>query len=312
MGVDCTDPRNRLSHGPMSPGSQNLKQEVQQKHSALDARLQKTKLCRYNMHGGCKHGSKCPFAHGVKELSNRPDFSKTRMCPDLQEKGACIRNNCSFAHSSEELRTADFCYKTTMCIWYAAGKCRNGANCCFAHGADECKAVNPNLAKAPKAEKSSRVNGDVQYGWQSKKHDMMFATTPTTDPMFIPLGAAGLYQEFAPPPHPYVMGVPNQFSTMGGYPGFNENMAIAPVVANTLSEHSLQAHQVNTLSAHIKSLSKQVKKLQESITPSTSSTHGTRSTRSGLSRQSTSRQAQANQYPSPSGSYGNDSSTSES
>jgi hypothetical protein len=101
--------------------------------SALEVRLQKTKLCMYHLRSVCKHGSACRFAHGDTELVDQPDLSKTRMCPDLLA-GQCNNPNCQHAHRLDEIQATNFCYKTTQCMWYASGRCRNGANCHFAHG----------------------------------------------------------------------------------------------------------------------------------------------------------------------------------
>jgi len=125
-----------------------IKGKEQRSLFALEAQLQKTKLCRYHMKGLCKHATECRFAHGPSELAELPNLQKTRMCPSLLANGQCDNpDSCTFAHHESEIKKVNICHKTAMCTWYLAGKCRNGTECKFAHGEHELKGVTANSKK---------------------------------------------------------------------------------------------------------------------------------------------------------------------
>lgn len=146
--------------------------------SALEVRLQKTKLCMYHMRSVCKHGSSCRFAHGEEELIKQPDLSKTRMCPDMLA-GGCTNPNCHHAHRLDEIKATNFCYKTTQCMWYASGRCRNGNQCHFAHGeADrdtwlDKNKVSPNQEKGKQKQlqQQQRQTEDEEQQQQQEQQD---------------------------------------------------------------------------------------------------------------------------------------------
>lgn len=125
------DKRQSASKAPSEVDSSKADKDAPR--SALEVRLQKTKLCLYHLRSVCKHGSSCRFAHGEEEMVKQPDLSKTRMCPDLLA-GKCTNPNCQHAHRLDEIKATNFCYKTTQCMWFATGRCRNGNQCHFAHG----------------------------------------------------------------------------------------------------------------------------------------------------------------------------------
>lgn len=146
--------------------------------TALETRLQKTKVCRYHMQGLCKHGSECRFAHGAEELATQPNLTKTRMCPELLNSGSCERENCSYAHDLNELKTTNFCYKTSQCMWFAAGKCRNGAYCSFAHGNQDAKP--PPGAKPRDAPVANKVEPVSELVGQAKANREPMFVQPQT------------------------------------------------------------------------------------------------------------------------------------
>eukprot|EP00929_Paragymnodinium_shiwhaense_P115542 TRINITY_DN844_c2_g1_i1.p1 TRINITY_DN844_c2_g1~~TRINITY_DN844_c2_g1_i1.p1 ORF type:complete len:288 (+),score=30.89 TRINITY_DN844_c2_g1_i1:149-1012(+) len=91
---------------PASSQPQQQQQQQQQLHQErLVLKLSKTRLCRYFSMGTCKNGCACNFAHGLNELSSKPDLRKTSICKDW-EKGACPHSGtrCNFAHGVEDLR----------------------------------------------------------------------------------------------------------------------------------------------------------------------------------------------------------------
>eukprot|EP00930_Biecheleria_cincta_P039227 TRINITY_DN26986_c0_g1_i1.p1 TRINITY_DN26986_c0_g1~~TRINITY_DN26986_c0_g1_i1.p1 ORF type:complete len:320 (+),score=50.95 TRINITY_DN26986_c0_g1_i1:49-960(+) len=65
----------------------------------------KTKLCKFHAMGCCKKASKCPFAHGLKELKEPPDLSKTSICKRwLKHECSLSADDCPFAHGKGDLR----------------------------------------------------------------------------------------------------------------------------------------------------------------------------------------------------------------
>ena len=68
----------------------------------------KTEICRYwEMHGQCKFGNNCAFAHGDSELKKRKmTFNyKTKPCKQFFELGYCSYGcRCQFSHKKEDLK----------------------------------------------------------------------------------------------------------------------------------------------------------------------------------------------------------------
>ncbi|CAF0832857.1 unnamed protein product [Brachionus calyciflorus] len=79
----------------------------------------KTDLCIYFMNKGfCLDGDRCKFAHGVKELKNKPldinnsnfnefyfSYYKTRICRNFRINGSCLMGKrCKYAHGINELK----------------------------------------------------------------------------------------------------------------------------------------------------------------------------------------------------------------
>eukprot|EP00928_Gymnodinium_smaydae_P001757 TRINITY_DN10630_c0_g2_i1.p1 TRINITY_DN10630_c0_g2~~TRINITY_DN10630_c0_g2_i1.p1 ORF type:complete len:173 (+),score=23.96 TRINITY_DN10630_c0_g2_i1:55-573(+) len=67
--------------------------------------LLKLNICKFFGKGKCTKGSACPYAHGVDELRQRPDFSRTKMCHRFIKFTYCHDAGCRFAHSFQERRT---------------------------------------------------------------------------------------------------------------------------------------------------------------------------------------------------------------
>ncbi|CAK0798099.1 unnamed protein product [Prorocentrum cordatum] len=75
-------------------------------NAALTATLlTKTRLCGFHAQGNCTRGSACTFAHGISEITKRPDFSRTQVCRSFKTTGRCSMGDaCQFAHAAEYLR----------------------------------------------------------------------------------------------------------------------------------------------------------------------------------------------------------------
>ncbi|KAJ3123875.1 nudix (nucleoside diphosphate linked moiety X)-type motif 2 [Nowakowskiella sp. JEL0407] len=84
-----------------------------------EKQLYKTRLCeRFETDGHCPYENRCHFAHGTKELRDRPNFGKepektdaekqlykTRLCERFMKDNFCQYGpRCNFAHSLNELR----------------------------------------------------------------------------------------------------------------------------------------------------------------------------------------------------------------
>lgn len=94
--------------------------------------MRKTRMCMYNLQGTCAAGSRCMFAHSVKELQDGPDLYKTQICEAFL-RGNCTNQDCTFAHGDDELQPFP-ALKQKLCRWHQRGRCRNGDKCHFAHG----------------------------------------------------------------------------------------------------------------------------------------------------------------------------------
>ncbi|CAK0861789.1 unnamed protein product [Prorocentrum cordatum] len=74
------------------------------------ALLTKTRLCGFYAQGRCTRGGACTFAHGVSEITKRPDFSRTQVCRSFKTTGRCAMGDaCQFAHAAEHLRRWGHC-----------------------------------------------------------------------------------------------------------------------------------------------------------------------------------------------------------
>ncbi|KAJ2724098.1 hypothetical protein GGI07_002219 [Coemansia sp. Benny D115] len=73
----------------------------------IKMQLYKTEPCQnWTLHGICRYGNLCKFAHGVCEQRSRlrhPKY-KTSMCKDFPLGKCTFGDRCNFAHSTSELR----------------------------------------------------------------------------------------------------------------------------------------------------------------------------------------------------------------
>lgn len=108
-------------------------------------------------------------------------------------------------------------------------------------------------------------------GWHQQQQSQ-FNPYANAEPMFIPLGAPLGARGLPHAPPPGLMTAPTQrqpqplvLGSAVALPAFNRY----PMADGgpTLSEQSLHAHEVSTLSAHIQTLAEQVQKLQETLAP---------------------------------------------
>jgi butyrate response factor len=77
-----------------------------------DPNLFKTELCKnYSENKFCRHGNKCQFAHGKKELRKKnlePNY-KTKLCENYAKRKKCPYGiRCYFAHGPKELRSPEW------------------------------------------------------------------------------------------------------------------------------------------------------------------------------------------------------------
>ncbi|XP_071530533.1 uncharacterized protein [Panulirus ornatus] len=72
----------------------------------LDPEKYKTELCRsYQVHGFCRYGARCNYAHGLRQLRGASHHGKykTRNCQSYHQTGFCRYGaRCSFIHDPEE------------------------------------------------------------------------------------------------------------------------------------------------------------------------------------------------------------------
>lgn len=114
----------------MSVSEEFPNSNLQQKHVK---QLLKTEMCKFFLSNKCGKGVRCPFAHSISEIRDKPDLGKTSMCRDFLTTGNCTNPRCAFAHDERELRTTTGFFKTKMCSFAASGRCKHGAACRFAH-----------------------------------------------------------------------------------------------------------------------------------------------------------------------------------
>ncbi|CAK7356573.1 unnamed protein product [Dovyalis caffra] len=117
----------------------------------------KTQLCMKFRKGGCTHGSKCLFAHGVRDLRKAlPNLQKVAVNEHLcwmfySGKECTYGNNCRFIHASPEnfkkhldqyressaISIGGFRKRRLCNNWEMTGGCPYGKVCHFAHGQEE-------------------------------------------------------------------------------------------------------------------------------------------------------------------------------
>merc|ERR1719272_1928002 len=69
----------------------------------------------------------------MSELRNAPNLQKTKLCRAFLA-GGCNNENCYFAHGETDLRVTAGIYKTQICNFYERGYCKKGDRCNHAHG----------------------------------------------------------------------------------------------------------------------------------------------------------------------------------
>lgn len=78
----------------------------------------KTELCKLWESGSCSWGDKCAFAHGKKELLQKPDISfyyKTKKCKSFWNAGYCkYGQRCCFIHNETKLKNMWRSYYTLL------------------------------------------------------------------------------------------------------------------------------------------------------------------------------------------------------
>lgn len=94
----------------------------------------KTKLCPWYPEGRCRMGSRCNWAHELKELRPSVDLTRTKLCDELLKHGVCRKPWCRFAHSRNDLRATTNVYKTSLCVFWLKGGCAAAETCRYAHG----------------------------------------------------------------------------------------------------------------------------------------------------------------------------------
>lgn len=289
----------------MAESKSNDTQKGRRRGNHLNRQLKNTRLCMYLEQGVCKYGAKCQFAHSLTALESAPDLRKTRICPDF-EAGTCTNPACPFAHGHEELRSTDFYYKTSMCMWHAVGKCRNGAGCRFAHGEHELRAmdgqekkvkpasgdaVQKQQARGKKKEKDGKEGKGQQHNATKDVAPQLKTVTaphnkpmppPQTcgEPMFIqPFHDMGSLMAAGSPAVPMAPALAHPGVSYDQAPlAAAYDMLMSPAAAQMWPDVNLArvaeasgkpdtSQEISELSANIKYLSDQVKKLQQSIVP---------------------------------------------
>jgi len=103
-----------------------------------------TKLCHYNLAGGCALGQRCSYAHCQDELEDLPDLFKTQLCKAFMHSGSCTVPNCTFAHGAKQLRK-----RRGQTGKVSPGFGANKANAAGAHGQEECNNQGKAVAVSP-------------------------------------------------------------------------------------------------------------------------------------------------------------------
>jgi len=70
-------------------------------------RKYKTELCRNWASGHCEFGPACTFAHGLRELREKPEsgFSRSKKCKQFLKTGICSNKaTCTLDHGVERQR----------------------------------------------------------------------------------------------------------------------------------------------------------------------------------------------------------------
>lgn len=126
--------------------------------NAVTAQLTKTKMCAFFSRGRCV-STNCRYAHCVEELRALPNLQKTKLCRAHLQGGCDQGENCPFAHGEQDLRVTEGIYKTQICNFFERGYCKKGSRCNHAHGSDDLRPSTSPKAQANEqdAEKESAV-----------------------------------------------------------------------------------------------------------------------------------------------------------
>ena len=140
---------------PLAPGTSTTtttqpvvpqqQQQQQQQQQGSDSRQYKTRLCVYlSSPGGCPHGSRCFFAHGIQELRPIINTTTAAVCPPATtsspQNGAV--QPPALQRSQSEYKTKPCRYSYAECPFAAVGRCQ------FAHSLDELRG-NTNAGTQP-------------------------------------------------------------------------------------------------------------------------------------------------------------------
>lgn len=158
----------------------------------------RTRLCHNWLHGTCRFGAACNFAHGeeaLRPLSDTGRLTNSSLVSSSPVKPAQLGNS-TFA-AKDETTSASLLpatslpkeapankYKTRLCIYFMQqGRCRNGADCTFAHGQDDIARHSMDnlllpVAPRPDQEKDSRLQGEVSALKTSAPEATMVAPLP--------------------------------------------------------------------------------------------------------------------------------------
>lgn len=284
--------------------------------------LKKTRICPQFEAGGCDDPN-CPFAHGHEELRSTDFYFRTSMCM-WHAAGKCRNGDrCRFAHGEHELRQVEGQSSKPM---KAKVKAPTSGDVDQSHQ----KGKDRNGKRGEKEVQKDAAEGKAQQyqknGKRSEKDAQKVATPlaqPKTapapklakpmsiaaEPMFIepiqdfgPLAAGGyptMQAQLAPPSRLQVEASPflslSPMVSPAGAPMW-QSAAAAPGGGGGKPQ---QAKEIESLSANIKYLSDQVKKLQLSITPSGMKSESTKSGGSHLASSDSSGGSSPPGSPSP-------------
>merc|ERR1719272_1662200 len=93
----------------------------------------------------------------MSELRNAPNLQKTKLCRAFLS-GGCNDENCYFAHGETDLRVTEGIYKTQICNFFERGYCKKGDRCNHAHGAVDLRPSAPS-ASTPMGKTSPSSQG---------------------------------------------------------------------------------------------------------------------------------------------------------
>lgn len=113
--------------------------------NAVVMQLVKTKMCAFFERGKCASAN-CRYAHSATELRSSPNLQKTKLCRAFLNGGCNVGENCGFAHGEGDLRVTHGIYKTQICNFYERGYCKKGDRCNHAHGGIDLRPATPSTA----------------------------------------------------------------------------------------------------------------------------------------------------------------------